>query len=154
MSMLLGVEQAVEIEARCPLVLGLQDRLSVIQADPPDVLGQLAVSACQILRGCLKPTVRRVNLLDERVVGHRHRFSSTLACSPSPVLRQSPPALAPCYPELSPRLSSSLTSAGTSSRRLARLLSGELLAPPHSPQRCSPPRAVPSLPPVRSADTA
>src|SRR5919107_1932128 len=50
-AMLVGVEQAVEIEARCPLVLGLQDGLSVIQADPPDVLGQFAVSACQILCG-------------------------------------------------------------------------------------------------------
>jgi hypothetical protein len=37
--MLLGVQQAVEVEACCPLVPGLQDGLGVIQADPPDVLG-------------------------------------------------------------------------------------------------------------------
>src|SRR5215212_11220160 len=38
-AMLLGVEQAVEVEARRPLVPGLQDGLGVVQADPPDVLG-------------------------------------------------------------------------------------------------------------------
>src|SRR5215207_3640297 len=42
------------------------------------VLGQFAVSACQILRGCLQPTVRRVNLLDESVVSHRRLLSSPL----------------------------------------------------------------------------
>src|SRR5215203_1537693 len=40
-SMLLGVEQAVEVEVRCPLVLSLQNSLCIVQADPPDVLGEL-----------------------------------------------------------------------------------------------------------------
>src|SRR5215207_1005831 len=69
--MLLGVEQAVEVEARCPLVLGLQNSLSIVQADPSDVLGELAVGSHQILCGGAQPTVGRVNLFDERVVGHR-----------------------------------------------------------------------------------
>jgi hypothetical protein len=41
-SMLVGVEQAVEVEARRPPVLGLQDSLCIVQADPPEVLGELA----------------------------------------------------------------------------------------------------------------
>jgi hypothetical protein len=44
-AMLIGVEQAVEVEARRPLVLGLQDSLCIVQADPPDILGELAVGA-------------------------------------------------------------------------------------------------------------
>ena len=44
-AMLIGVQQAVEVEARRPLVLGLQDGLCIVQADPPDILGQLAVGA-------------------------------------------------------------------------------------------------------------
>ena len=37
-AILVGVEQAFEVEAGGPLVLGLQDRLGVIQTDPSDVL--------------------------------------------------------------------------------------------------------------------
>src|SRR5918999_4042254 len=70
-AMLVGVEQAVEVEARGPLVLGLQDGLGVVQSDPPDVLGELAVGSHQILCGGAQLTVCRVDLLDERVVGHR-----------------------------------------------------------------------------------
>src|SRR5918994_2827487 len=70
-SMLLGVEQAVEIEARCPLVLSLQDGLGIVQADPPNILGELAVGSDQFLGGGAKQTVGRVYLFDERVVGHR-----------------------------------------------------------------------------------
>jgi len=44
-AMILGVEQAVEVEARRSLVLGLQDSLCIVQADPPDILGELAVGA-------------------------------------------------------------------------------------------------------------
>src|SRR5215208_4916952 len=150
-AVLVGVEQAVEVEARCPLVLGLKDRLGVLQADPPYVLGELTVGSCQILRCGAQLTVRRVDLLDQRIVIYRRLLSSTLACSPSPCGR-SPLALVPCAPEHCPCLSFSLTSAGTPSR-LARLLSGALPAPLHSPRRCSPPKALPSLPPVRSADT-
>src|SRR5919199_62228 len=106
--MLLGVEQAIEIEARCPLVLCLQDGLGVVQADPPDVLGELAVGSHQILCGGAKPTVGHVNLLDECAVGHRHHFSSPPICSPASVLRRSP--FAPCSPDLCPCLSVSLTS--------------------------------------------
>src|SRR5215203_3817058 len=120
--MFVGVEQAVEIEARCPLVLGLQDGIGVVQADPPDMLGELAVGSHQFLGGDAYPTVRQVNLLDECVVGHRHHFSSPPVCSPSPVLRRSPSALAPCSPDLCPCPSVSLTSTGTVSQR-ARLLS-------------------------------
>jgi hypothetical protein len=36
---LVGVKQTVEVEARRPLVLRLQDRLSVLQANLPDILG-------------------------------------------------------------------------------------------------------------------
>ena len=63
--MLVGVEQAVEVETRRPLVPGLQYRLGIIKAYSPDVLGQLAVGACQVLRGGAKPAVRRIDLLDE-----------------------------------------------------------------------------------------
>jgi len=66
-AMLLGVEQAVEVEARRPLVPGLQDGLSVIQADPPDMLGKLTVGSRQVLRGGAKPLVCCVDLLDESV---------------------------------------------------------------------------------------
>src|SRR5215217_2278620 len=76
-AMLLGVEQAVEIEARCPLVLSLQDGLGIVQADPPNILGELAVGSHQFLGGGAKQTVGRVNLFDERVVGHR-RFPPRL----------------------------------------------------------------------------
>src|SRR5215210_5573932 len=83
-SMLVGVEQAVEVEARCPLVPGLQNRLGVVQAYSPSVLGQLAVGACQVLRGDAQPTVRRIDLLDERVVDHR-RLLSSIAVSLMPI---------------------------------------------------------------------
>jgi len=46
--MLLGVEQAIEVETHSPPVLCLQNRLGVIQAYSQDVLGQLAVGACQV----------------------------------------------------------------------------------------------------------
>jgi hypothetical protein len=39
-AMIVSVEQAVEVKARRPLVLRLQDRLGVVQADPADVLGE------------------------------------------------------------------------------------------------------------------
>src|SRR5215216_732028 len=85
---------------RCPLVLCLQDRLGVIKSDPPYVLGELAVGSRQVLRGGAQLTVCRVDLHYECVVGHRLHLSSTPACSPSPVLLRSPPALAPCSPKL------------------------------------------------------
>jgi hypothetical protein len=53
----------VEVETRCLIVLGLQDDLGVVQTNPPDVLGELAVGSHQFLRGA-QPTVRRVNLFD------------------------------------------------------------------------------------------
>jgi|SRR5215208_8037964 hypothetical protein len=80
--MLVGVEQAVEVEARRPLVLGLKDRFGVIQADPPDVLGELAVGPRQFLRGGAQPAVRCVDLPDERVVGYRRLLSSTAVSLP------------------------------------------------------------------------
>src|SRR5215208_2626861 len=113
---LLGVKQAVQVEARCPLVLGLNKGLGVIKSDPPDVLGQLAVCARKVLRCGAQLTVCGVNLLDERVFDHRRLLSSTPACSPWPVLRRSPLALVPGSLEHCPCLSSSVTSAGTPSR--------------------------------------
>jgi hypothetical protein len=59
-----GVEQPLEVEARRPLVFGPQDRLGVIQADPPDVLGEVAVGSDQVFRGGAQPMVRRFDLLD------------------------------------------------------------------------------------------
>src|SRR5215213_8508724 len=114
--MFVRVEQAVEIEARCPLVLGLQDGIGVVQADPPNILSELAVGSHQFLGGSAKPTVRQVNLLDECVVDHRHQFSSPPVCSPSPVLRRSPSALVPYSPDLCPCPSVSLMSTGTLSQ--------------------------------------
>src|SRR5215208_1648608 len=81
--MLLGVEQTLEVETSCPLVLGLQNSLSIVQADPPDVLGELTVGSHQILCGGAQPTVGRVNLFDECVVGHRRLPPSPLASLPS-----------------------------------------------------------------------
>jgi hypothetical protein len=49
--MLAGVEQAVEVEASRPLVLGLEVRLGVVLAYPPCVLGELAVRSVRVLRG-------------------------------------------------------------------------------------------------------
>src|SRR4051794_1673215 len=66
------VEQAVEVEVGRPLVLGLQDGLGVVQAHPPDVPGELAVGAREVLRGGAQPPVRRGDLLDERLDCHRH----------------------------------------------------------------------------------
>ena len=58
-AMLLGVEQAFEVEARRPLVPGLQDGLGIVQADPPYVLGKLTVGSRQSNpRGGVKPPVR------------------------------------------------------------------------------------------------
>jgi hypothetical protein len=83
-AVLVGVEQAVEVEARRPLVLGLKDRLGVVKADPPYVLGELAVGSGQILRCGAQLTVCRVDLLDQRIIVYRRLLSSTPACSPSP----------------------------------------------------------------------
>jgi hypothetical protein len=77
--MLVGVEQSVEVEARRPLVLGLQDSLGVVQADPPDVLGERAVGFCQGFRCGAQPAVRPVDLLDQCVVGYRRLLSSSSA---------------------------------------------------------------------------
>src|SRR5919107_505513 len=68
-AMLSGVEQAVEVEAGRPLVLGLQDSLCIVQADPPDVLGELAVGAYQLFRSGAQPPVGCIYLFDERVLG-------------------------------------------------------------------------------------
>ncbi|HEX2739532.1 MAG TPA: hypothetical protein VHM69_03735 [Rubrobacter sp.] len=76
-SMLVGVEQAVEVEACRPLILGLKDCLGVIQANLPNVPGKLAVGCGQFLRGGAQPTVRCVDLLDERVAGYECLLSST-----------------------------------------------------------------------------
>jgi hypothetical protein len=80
-AVLVGVEQAIEVEASGPLVLGLQDRLGVVQADPPDVLGERAIGARQFLRGDAQSPVRLVDL-DQRVVGYCRLllYSSMLAC--------------------------------------------------------------------------
>ncbi len=69
--MLVGVEQAIEVEARRPLVFRLQDSLGVVQPDPPDVLGELAVGARQGFRRGVKPPVGRAYLLYQRVVVRR-----------------------------------------------------------------------------------
>ncbi len=65
------IEQAVEVEAGGPLVLGLQDRLRVLQADPPDVLGERAVGAGQGLRRGAQPAVGGVYLPYQRVAFRR-----------------------------------------------------------------------------------
>ena len=70
-AVLVGVEQAVEVEARRPLVLRLEDRLSVVQPDPPNVLGELAVGARQGFRRGDQPAVGRGYLLYQRVVIRR-----------------------------------------------------------------------------------
>ena len=41
-AVLVGIEQAVQVEARRPLVLRLQNCLGIVQADPPDVLSERA----------------------------------------------------------------------------------------------------------------
>jgi hypothetical protein len=82
-AMLSGVEQAVEVEAGRPLVLGLQDSLCIVQADPPDILGELAVGAYQLFRSGAQPPVGCVDLFDERVVGYRRFLPSSLVPLPS-----------------------------------------------------------------------
>jgi hypothetical protein len=67
-AMLVGVEQAVQVEARRPLVLRLQNCLGIVQADPPDVLSERAFGTRQVLRSGAQPTVSSVDLLDQRVV--------------------------------------------------------------------------------------
>jgi hypothetical protein len=74
--MLVGVEQAVEVETRRPLVPGLEDRFRVVQADPPDVLGEIALCSRRILRCGAQPAVGFVDLLDERVAGYRRLLYS------------------------------------------------------------------------------
>src|SRR5829696_7149785 len=76
-AMVVGVEQDFQVEARSPLVLCFQDRLRVIESNPSDVLGQLAVGPRQFVRGGAQPKVRRINLLDKRVALHRRLLSST-----------------------------------------------------------------------------
>ena len=68
---LFGVEQAVEVEGRRPLVFGLQDRLRVLQADFSYVLGERTVGAGQGLRRGLQPAVGGVYLPYERVAFRR-----------------------------------------------------------------------------------
>ena len=69
-TVLVGVEQAVEVEARRPLVLRLQDSLGVVQTNPPDVLGERAVGARQGFRCITQPTVSYVDLLYQCIVGY------------------------------------------------------------------------------------
>jgi hypothetical protein len=76
-AVLVGVEQAVEVEARRPLVLSLQNRLGVVQADSADVPSERAVGARRVLRGGTQPTVRSVDLLDQRVVVRCRLLSSS-----------------------------------------------------------------------------
>lgn len=68
--MLVSVEQAIEVEACRSLVLRLQDRLGVVQPNPPYVFGERTVGACQVLCGDLQPPVCLVDLLDKRLVGY------------------------------------------------------------------------------------
>src|SRR5215207_4954238 len=83
--MLLGVEKAVEVDARRPLVLGLQDSLCIVQPNPLDVLGELTVGAYQLSRSDAQPTLGCVDLFDERVVGHlRLPASGALTVDPDP----------------------------------------------------------------------
>lgn len=70
-TVLVRVEQAVEVEAGRPLVLRLEDRLGVVQPDPPDMLGKLAIRARQDFRSRVQPAVRFVYLPDQRVVVRR-----------------------------------------------------------------------------------
>ena len=70
-TVLVGVEQAVEVEAGRPLVFCLEYRLGVVQPDPPDVPGELAVGARQGFRRGVQPAVGFVYLLDQRVVVRR-----------------------------------------------------------------------------------
>jgi hypothetical protein len=81
--MFVGVEQAVEIEARRSLVLCLQDSLCIVQPDPLDVLGELTVGAYQLFRSDAQPPVGCVDLFDERVVGYRRFLPSSLVPLPS-----------------------------------------------------------------------
>jgi len=70
-AVLVGVEQAVEVEARRPLVFRLQNSLGVVQPDPPNVLCELAVGARQGFRRGDQPAVGRGYLLYQRVVVRR-----------------------------------------------------------------------------------
>ncbi len=87
-AVLVGVEQAVEVEARRPLILSLQNRLGVVQSNPPDVLGERAVGASQVLRSGAQPTVRLVDLLDQRVAVRCRLLSSSSTFVP-PILQPS-----------------------------------------------------------------
>ena len=77
--MLVGVQQAVEVEASGPLVLRLQDSLGIVQTDPPDVLDERAVGPRQVLRGGPQTPVRLVDLLDQRLVTNYRLLSSSMA---------------------------------------------------------------------------
>jgi hypothetical protein len=77
--MLIGVQQAVEVEASGPLVLRLQDSLGIVQTDPPDVLDEQAVGPRQVLRGDPQTPVRLVDLLDQRLVTNYRLLSSSMA---------------------------------------------------------------------------
>ena len=76
-TMLPGVEQTIEIKARRSLVLRLQDRLGVVQADPPNVLGERAVSTRQSFCSVTQPTVCFVDLLDQSVFDNWRLLSSS-----------------------------------------------------------------------------
>ena len=78
-AVLVCVEQAVEVEARSPLVFRLQDRLGVVQPDPPDVLCQRAIGASQGFRRGFQSPVGRLYLPYQRVVVRRPSSPGTPA---------------------------------------------------------------------------
>jgi hypothetical protein len=77
--MLVGVQQAVEVEASGPLVLRLQDSLGIVQTDPPEVLDERAVGPRQVLRGHTQTPLGLVDLLDQRLVTNYRLLSSSMA---------------------------------------------------------------------------
>jgi hypothetical protein len=89
-AVLVGVEQAVEVEASRPLVFGLQNCLSVIQADPTDVPSERAVGTRQVLRGDAQSTVSSVDLLDQRLVVRCRLLSSDVRLAVPTALGQKP----------------------------------------------------------------
>jgi hypothetical protein len=120
-SMLIGVEQAVEVEARCPLVLCLQDSLGVVQPDPLDLRGQLTVGACQISVAAFSRRYAELisSMSASLVIGIT---SPRLWSARLPGVATGVGGVCPCPPDLCPWPSVSLTSTGTPSQ-LARLLS-------------------------------
>ena len=67
MAVLAGIEQTVDVEVGRSLVPGLQDGLGVVQADPPDVLRELAVGSI-VLRD-VQAYVSRPGRLPEPLLG-------------------------------------------------------------------------------------